>query len=759
MNALLPLLILLLATWWRLPAGPLVQHDLLALLPQVHPAEIQRASRQLAAPYENQTLWALGAPSAAEAVAGVRALQQRMQASGLFALTDLSAFGAQQQALINQLRPYQWQLLSAADAQALSLDPEAWLQQQLARQYSLIGAVSGRTLRQDPLGTFSRFLQQWQQLPSGATLVDGVPIIARDGQFFGLLSAQPLAAAYDLQADADAGNLLAFYHQQQHWAQQKTPPLQLHATGAPLYAAWGAASAKREIQTIGGLSLLTIVLLLWWRFRSARALLLTLCTVAAGVLGGGLSTLLWFGQIHLLTLVFGVTVVGAAVDYAFHYLADSLRPNWNALTGLAHIMPGLRLALLTSLLAFLTLTLAPFPALRQGAFFVATGLLWAWLTVVLLLPLFMRPAHKAPALRRWQPRLPLPRGWLWVLVALVATPGLLRLQSSDDVRLLYAAPAQLQADERVLASLAPRPQSNRFLLLQAPTPAALLAQEERLRTRLDAEVGAQAYQASSQWLPSPSRQQLNRELLAALATRELLQDYLQTLGFDPELAQSHLDALAAPVTTLTPADVLQYLPPAQAALWLDCAAACYSAISLAPEVDARQLQPLLGASIMLVDLVGDINAALAHYRQLGFGLLVLALVGAALLLSLLLGWRRALPVLAVPVLAMLVSLAMLGYLGVLLSLFNLLALLLILGVGIDYALFYHCAGPGGRPSAVLAISMAALTTALAFGLLILSATPVISAFGMTLLPGLVAAYLLALFSAKPDEATVGYSQQ
>jgi predicted exporter len=91
-----------------------------------------------------------------------------------------------------------------------------------------------------------------------------------------------------------------------------------------------------------------------------------------------------------------------------------------------------------------------------------------------------------------------------------------------------------------------------------------------------------------------------------------------------------------------------------------------------------------------------------------------------------------------------VSLAAIGYTATLFNVFNVMALLLILGVGIDYALFYERAEAAGQATTALAISMAAATTLLAFGLLIFSGNPVVRAFGTTLAPGVLAAYGLAL---------------
>lgn len=88
--------------------------------------------------------------------------------------------------------------------------------------------------------------------------------------------------------------------------------------------------------------------------------------------------------------------------------------------------------------------------------------------------------------------------------------------------------------------------------------------------------------------------------------------------------------------------------------------------------------------------------------------------------------------------------------GVPLNLFNLLALMLILGIGIDYTLFFaeqnKQEDDSHTESTLLAISLSALTTILSFGLLALSETQAIHSFGITVLTGIIVAWLLAPLS-------------
>jgi predicted exporter len=71
-----------------------------------------------------------------------------------------------------------------------------------------------------------------------------------------------------------------------------------------------------------------------------------------------------------------------------------------------------------------------------------------------------------------------------------------------------------------------------------------------------------------------------------------------------------------------------------------------------------------------------------------------------------------------------------------------MALLLVLGIGVDYALFFRETG-SENPATLLAIALSSLTTLLAFGLLSLSATTAVHAFGLTILVGILVAFLLS----------------
>ena len=147
-----------------------------------------------------------------------------------------------------------------------------------------------------------------------------------------------------------------------------------------------------------------MVVLLWLAFASLRALAVAMLPVATGVVAGIAAVSLGFGQVHGMTLGFGTTLIGEAVDYAIYYLiqarraardggaADSM-PRW-----LRESWPTVRLGLFTSLIGFAALVFAGFPGLAQLGVFSIAGLARRGGDDALRLPgAGARPARPAPA--------------------------------------------------------------------------------------------------------------------------------------------------------------------------------------------------------------------------------------------------------------------------------------------------------------------------------------------------------------------------
>jgi predicted exporter len=169
--------------------------------------------------------------------------------------------------------------------------------------------------------------------------------------------------------------------------------------------------------------------------------------------------------------------------------------------------------------------------------------------------------------------------------------------------------------------------------------------------------------------------------------------------------------------------------------------------------DAASLRALAGqdARWHYVDKAADMSSLFQRYRERA-GLLIAA---AYCFVYVFLAWRYG-PLLGLAVmlptaLAAALTIAGISWLGYALNLFHLLALLLVLGIGVDYSLFL-LEDDELSPASMLAILLSAAANELSFGLLTVSATPAVRAFGLTVLIGVAGSALLAPLIVDMKEA-------
>ncbi len=738
--------------------GNWLDSDLLALLPEDRlPANARALAEHHQDRFTDRTLWLVPADSAADAAGQARDLRERLNASGLFSEVGPDLAPRQLQQRYQALHPYRFQFLAPRDRQRLKNDPRALIDNALARVFGPFG-VSGDQWRGDPLFLFEHYLQALA--PFTLELENGVPVATGDGRYWALTTATVQGGGFALDRQS---RLLAIVDEaHRHWPD-------LLATGAPLYTAAGADSARREISTVGLFSLVAVITLFLVLFAGPRPMLLALASVATGLLCGLAATLWAFGQIQLLGLVFGAGLIGVAVDYSIHFFCQRLdQPTVPARTLRRHLMAPLALALVSSVLGYLAMGLAAFPGLRQVAVFSAAGLTGAWLTVMLAVPALSGDAP--PPRERLLARVGLwRRGWpAWcrrhrlILLATVAgllVTGLWRLSPDDDVRHYQSPPAWLQAQSERIQTLLPRGDS-RYFIVHGDTLSQWWQRERDLARQLDAITGERgaldSYRAiSALWQPPAQQQALHRMLGERLYRHTRFADYLRQLGLGEQALARQQRALedAADNSLSLDAWLAAVDDEALSGQWGGCDRhGCTSLIQLAGLRDPAKVADLAAPDQgrYFIDRAGTISDTLAALREHLAWLLVGAYLLSGLVLALAKGPVTALRLLGVPALASLAALAALGWLQGGYGLITVLALYLLLGIGIDYAIFFS-QPETRRDAAALAVLLSAATTSLSFGLLSLSSTRLVADFGLTLLIGILGAALIApLLAAGPQ---------
>ena len=728
------------AAW---PAGGWLATGFDTLLPSDRSSPWQaRADAAATAAFERQLVFLVAGEEAGQVEAFVQMLESQLRTGGYLEADVQDSEAERWRQLSQWLYPHRQGLLAHADREGLRQEPAEHLAQFRRLLYSPLGGSLTNSLPSDPAGLFRNYLEATNPLPAPVQdLAD---------------AAATRLLIYQLRASPDAVQAGSGLYQRYLSLQTEAAErgLSLYATGAPLYSAYGVYSAQREISTLGLLSLLMLVVLLAALLRSATAILLTLLGVCSGLLGGLVMTVVLQQQIHILTLVFGATIIGIAADYAFHFLAHTTVAGESRGRTLQRVLPGLATGLLTTVVAFTALTLLPFPGIRQIGIFMATGLVCSFLTVCLLFPALYPARAAVPVLPRfcYRARFQLPPGWAVLLLSLIAViPGLASLHPSDDIRAFYAVPDKLEKDQAVIASVLGVVADSRYLLVLASDPEALLQTEERLRETASKRLeGGEPGPLSgiSQLIPSQARQQQNYAVLRDVLEAGHFDRHLRALGFSASSAGTIQAQLSAPFQPLRLDALANHSLPLGIGGFLGCeAAVCGSWMRVTGPVPTAILESLAAeeAAVELIEPVAAINRMLSSYRGAVLGVLALGATMITLLLLLLCGWRRAVQILVLPFMACLLSLSAIGFLVGSYSIINLLALLLIVGVGLDYAIFRAFTSATEQPATSLAITLSALTSIFAFGMLAFSGTPLIASFGQTIAFGLAFAYLLSWF--------------
>lgn len=743
-----------------------VQTNLLALLPPTERNPVaEQAVSSLAAATGNRAVFLIGAKVSSDAASAARAFAAQLRQSGAFGQVIADIPPIDPKALSALYLAHRYTLLSAADRAALAggeADLAGRLQRKLHAPFRF-----GLTLSpaDDPFAFTDGWLaslplRQLKLEPENGLLV------ARDSERVWIfVSAELTDSSYDSAVQQRVG---AAVRQAESSLHAQTPDVKILRTGTVFYADAARQSGEREFDLIGAGSLLGMLLLLYLVFRSLRPLALGLLSVAFGIAAALAVTVAVHGELHLITLVFGASLIGEAVDYAIQYFAAHLGAgkNWEPMTGLRRIAPGLTVALATSLLGYGALLLAPFPALSQIALFALVGLFAAWLSVFLLLPALLvapsrRDAQSAVAGPRalldwWQARMT--RGYCMsvaILLLLLAAPGWLRLSGNDDVRQLVTRPPALVAQEESIRTLTGASNSSQFFLIEAVSPDALLRKEEQLNTRLVAlaEQGEiDGYQSLATFVPSLETQAENRRLWRdrVFADDHALRAIFAASELRDELADTQIAAFAASAGQALLLD--EWLKTPLSApfrhLWLGRTPQGYASVVLPQGVRnlARLGEAAEGLSgITLVDKAASVSRLFGDYRRWGALWLLGALILVYSVLCLRYHWRQAVVTLTPTLLALALALGVMGYLDRPLTLFNLMAMMLVLGVGVNYAIFLREGGGDAQTTAaaLAGVLLSAGTTLLSFGLLAFSSMPALAGFGLTLFIGVGIAVALA----------------
>jgi len=617
----------------------------------------------------------------------------------------------------------------------------------------------------DPTLEILKLLQSWQ--PSQEPPVIEDIWFNRTGNA-ALLIVETAAPAFDPQ-----GQRAALERLRQHFtATRAAPTVRLEVTGPGAFSVLMQQRTERDARVAAVLDTTGMIVLMLLAYRSLVCVLLgALPLASAGVVALAVVTAL-FGTVHGITIAFGFTLIGVALDYPI-FLFSHRVPGVTPLATARSVWPTLAIAVGGLCIAYIAFLVSGVAGLAQLACFNIAGLATAGLCTRYLLPHLLPVATRdygelalPRRLGAWAARLPHP-SWLAPALCVVGIAMLVLIRGDfwdNDLGHLTPVPRPLLLQYESLREQLGTPDIRYLLAIDGRTADEVLTREEQLSAPLGALVGEKAivgFDDAARYLPSIATQERRR---AALPDAAQLQSALAQasagLAFRPGLFAPFLQdvARARQLPPLTPPMLAGTpLELAIGSLLMQREGRFTGLVTFSEVRDPAALERFAAAShgaIAVLDLKEEAESLVARQRQrIVWCVLVAAILLGAVVYGALRSGIRAVRVLTPMLLTSLLTVAILHAAGVPLSLFHVIALVLAAGLGLDYGLFFERSAhdPSGQRRTLHALLVCAAAALVVFSVLASSALPVLQSIGVTVVMGVIGNFVLALVLIPREE--------
>ena len=646
------------------------------------------------------------------------------------------------------------------------LDDRALRKRARALKAELASPLSGLLAKlapADPLGSFRAMTERLRATESSLEVIEGQFAIPEGNYAIVMLGTR--ASAFD--SGAQMGFLARLDASFEAIAERRGGNLRLESSGANRFAVAAERSVKRDVYAIGAGSFLGVATLFFLFLGGWRAFLIVSVPPLAGILVATACGLAVLGNLDGLTMAFGASLMGIAIDYSNHLLIHNRLSTSNEAPSITvrRIRPSLTLGAATTIASFGGLAVTAFPAFREMALFATVGVGTALLASLTLLPALIpfSPAlpNRSSIVAAWLSRRlseleRAPRALLFAPILLLpaAAIALTKIEWMDDMSELTNFPEALIDESRRVRERVSSLDSNRFAIGLAPDAVSAIALNDRIDRQIQRATEAGELEGSRSLhslLWSAALQRRNWELVSAdptLYTR--LEAAFVAEGFRPGAFGEFGETLAtSPPPPLALADLeassfADLLTPFIFPLDGEIAVVTYLRGLRSPDALRDRLEALDG--VQLLDqgtFVDDIyrEFRVVTMQQIGVGAILVVCILA-------LRYRRWRPVFAaflpsVAVAALLLSI--LALLDVRVNLIHAMSLIMVMGMGVDYGVFLvdSAGDPEALSATMLSLLMSCLTTAFVFGTLAVSSQPALRAIGLTTGLGILLCYMLA----------------
>lgn len=547
-------------------------------------------------------------------------------------------------------------------------------------------------------------------------------------------------------------------------------------SGTPFHSHESSNSASREISIIATVSMLVLIVLLIFIFRSVKPLLFSVGAILLSVGAAFIATLAVFHKMHVITLVFGTSLIGSCIDYSLHYFTH-WAGNQNLKSGNEiknHILSGLLMAIISTGICFAILLFAPFAILKQMSLFCLTGLISSFLTTVAIYPYIKLPAERGNVRftagfakvvsvleQKWVGRTVISA--LFIISVLLIAVFHKNVKVKNDLLTLYNMEGRLLEDE-ITASKVIQYTPGGWYIVSGDSEEDVLQNEEALRHDFEnITEGVVGYVSTTNFVPSIQMQKKSQAAYERLLT--MTEAQFESLGYSEDEAimlsekmrKDFSDSKDAYVS-IEAGNVPDFITSAISSAWLGKIDGKYYSVVLPTKVTEYTTYRSLvedNEDAFFISKSQDISADLDKLTVMVLKFFVIAYILMFIMLKFFYSWKQAFKIISVPFLIILVVVAVFATCKINLEFFSVTGLILVFGLGLDYIIYMmenekkkNEAAASTDSTSVLepfATLVSFVTTIISFGALALSSFKPVHLIGLSIFIGLATAYVSSFF--------------
>ena len=600
-------------------------------------------------------------------------------------------------------------------------------------------------------------------LSGSMALKDDVIAAEIEGINYVLLRITLTAQAASVQTDKSVIGKMYKYAEE---IKQEEKDLNIYFSGIPFHSYESSSGAQKEISLISTITLILILLLFIFIFKTLSPVIASVSAIIISIAIASCAALLIFREIHIITFVFGTTLIGTCVDYSVHFFIH-WKKNTEIQEGVkirSYIIKNITLSFISTQICFIVFLFAPFLILKQFAVFSIAGLLSSYLTFFCIYPRIKLPQkNKINTLRK---NYLLPKNHAFGLYGsrliklkyafsvcfIVTIVSLLivnfpNIKIKNDISSLYKISDFMFESEKRTAQVLDYGSPGWYYIVSGSTLNEVLANEENLTLRLQEEVvngNLSSFFATTLFVPSIEKQ--TRTYNAMKKLLYIADEQYFNLGFNNIAVKDYEDEFKNSFNICLPEEV-----PVQfgiSNLWIGEKDGIYYSCVLPIKPKDEKIFKAISQDydyVHFINKANDISESMNKITKTMLFLFIIAYFIVSIIIFILFPVKESFKICSIPLLLVLSAIAILAVNNIPIGFFSLAALILVFGISLDYIFFMvNIKNLKEKNITLIGITLSFLTTLLSFGALAFSSFMPVHLFGLTVCAGLTAAFISAI---------------